>query len=159
MAKTSARKSKAKSARRAAPAKKAASIEPRKRHKFLIRHSKGDADFKNDGFRPYALYRDLGLAKATNGMAQAHVIRMVPPCTDEVRKRHYHVTKLQYAYIIRGWMKLEVEGQGTMVAKAGTFFMLPQNIKHTVLDYSKDCEMIEVILPANYETVNVPSVM
>ena len=74
-----------------------------------------------------------------------------------VRKRHYHVTKLQYAYILRGWMKIEVEGQGPMIAKQGSFFMLPQSIKHTVLDYSDDCELMEVILPAQFETVNVPA--
>jgi hypothetical protein len=55
-------------------------------------------------------------------------------------------------------MKLEVDGQGTLVAKKGTIFMLPQNVRHTVLDYSDDCELMEVILPADYETVNVPSV-
>lgn len=148
----------AKRAPRRAAVKKARSVDPSKRHTFLIKHFEGDSDFKNDGHRAYAFYRDIGLAKATNGMAQAHIIRMVPPCTDEVRKRHYHVTKLQYAYILRGWMKLEVEGQGPMVAKEGTFFMLPQNIRHTVLDYSDDCEMMEVILPADYETVSVPPV-
>jgi len=162
MAKTTARKATAKKTRAAKPAargkraKVAKSIEPTKRHRFLIQHSKGEDDFKRDGFRPYAMYRDLGLAKATNGMAQGHIIRMVPPCTDEVRKRHYHVTKLQYAFILRGWMKLEVEGQGTMVAKKGSIFLLPQNSRHTVLDYSDDCELMEVILPAEYETVNVP---
>ena len=137
--------------------KKARSVDPRKRHTFLIKHFEGDSDFKNDGHRAYAFYRDLGLAKATNGMAQAHIIRMLPPCTDEVRKRHYHVTKLQYAYILRGWMKIEVEGEGPMIAKQGSFFMLPQSIKHTVLDYSDDCELMEVILPAQFETVNVPA--
>lgn len=162
MAKTTARKATTKKSKPAKPAargsraKVAKSIEPTRRHRFLIQHSKGEDDFKNDGFRPYALYRDLGLAKATNGMAQGHIIRMVPPCTDEVRKRHYHVTKLQYAYILRGWLKLEVEGQGTLVAKKGSIFLLPQNTRHTVLDYSDDCELMEVILPANYETVNVP---
>jgi len=174
MAKTNevTRKAKTKAATRATPApkparkpaapraaaKKARSIEPAKRHTFLIQHSQGEADFLVDGFRPYAAYRDLGLAKATNGMAQAHIIRMLPPCTDEVRKRHYHVTKLQYAYILRGWMKIEVDGHGPMIAKQGSFFMLPQNIKHTVLEYSDDCELMEVILPAQFDTVSVPSV-
>jgi len=170
MAKTKeiARKSMEKAATPAAPSgeappaspvagETAGSIEPTQRHAFLIQHSQGESDFVRDGFRPYAAYRDLGLAKATNGMAQAHIIRMLPPCTDEVRKRHYHVTKLQYAYILRGWMKIEVEGEGPMIAKQGSFFMLPQSIKHTVLDYSDDCELMEVILPAQFETVNVPA--
>ena len=32
-----------------------------------------------DGLRTYAQYRDLGMSKATNGLLQAHVIRLVPP--------------------------------------------------------------------------------
>ena len=102
--------------------------------------------------RPYALYRELGLAEATKGMIQGHVIRMVPPCTDEVRKRHYHNTQFQMTYIIRGWMKIEFEGLGEVTLKAGSLAMLPPRIKHTVLDYSEDCEQIELIMPADYET-------
>ena len=61
---------------------------------FTVNHL-NDADFKRDGLRGYALYRDLGIAAATSGLCQAHVIRFVPPCTDEVRKRHVHETELQ----------------------------------------------------------------
>jgi mannose-6-phosphate isomerase-like protein (cupin superfamily) len=124
--------------------------------KLVVSHLESDADFKNDGIRPYALYRDLGLADATNGMIQAHVIRMVPPCTDDVRKRHYHDTQFQMTYIIRGWMKIEFEGHGEVVLKAGSLAMLPQRIKHTVLDYSDDCEQIEIIMPAQFDTINTP---
>ena len=98
--------------------------------------------------------RELGLAEATKGMIQGHVIRMVPPCTDEVRKRHYHHTQFQMTYIIRGWMKIEFEGLGEVTLKAGSLAMLPPRIKHTVLDYSEDCEQIELIMPADYETTS-----
>lgn len=121
--------------------------------KLVVNHLESDADFKNDGMRPYALYRDLGLSEATNGMVQAHVIRMIPPCTDEVRKRHYHDTKFQMTYIIKGWMKIEFEGHGEFTLQAGSLAMLPQRIKHTVLDYSDDCEQIEIIMPAEFDTV------
>ncbi len=124
--------------------------------KLVVNHLEGDSDFKNDGFRPYALYRDLGLAEATNGMVQAHVIRMIPPCTDAVRKRHYHNVQFQMTYILKGWMKIEFEGRGEVTLKAGSIAMLPQRIKHTVLDYSDDCEQIEIIMPAEYETINTP---
>lgn len=122
--------------------------------KLVVNHLKSDDDFKNDGMRPYALYRELGLAEATKGMIQGHVIRMVPPCTDEVRKRHYHHTQFQMTYIIRGWMKIEFEGLGEVTLKAGSLAMLPPRIKHTVLDYSEDCEQIELIMPADYETTS-----
>lgn len=121
--------------------------------KLVISHLNGDEDFTNDGLRPYARYRDLGLAEGTNGMVQGHVIRMVPPCTDEVRKRHFHDVQFQMTYIIKGWMKIEFEGEGEVTLRAGSLAMLPQRIKHTVLDYSDDCEQIEIIMPAQFDTV------
>ena len=42
-------------------------------HKFSVSHHR-EEDFKQ-GLRAYAKYRDLGVAPATGGMAQAHVIR------------------------------------------------------------------------------------
>ena len=122
--------------------------------RFVVSHHR-DEDFKADGLRAYAKYRDLGIAKATNGMVQAHVIRLVPPCTDEVRKRHLHNVEFQMVYVLKGWMKNEFEGQGEQVMRAGTCWIQPPGIKHTVLDYSDDCEVLEIIMPAEFATVEV----
>ena len=111
-----------------------------------------DADFKADGLRAYALYRDLGVAAATSGLCQAHVIRFVPPCTDEVRKRHVHKAELQLVYVLQGWMKNEFEGVGEQMMSAGSCWIQPSGIKHTVLDYSADCEVLEIIVPADFKT-------
>jgi len=69
--------------------------------RFAVSHL-NEAEFKSDGLRTYAKYRDLGIADATSGLCQAHVIRLVPPCTDEVRKRHLHETDLQMIYVLKG---------------------------------------------------------
>ncbi|MGE0417483.1 MAG: cupin domain-containing protein [Acetobacteraceae bacterium] len=121
---------------------------------FTVRHA-NEADFRADGLRPYALYRDLGIAVATGGLCQAHVIRLVPPCTDEVRKRHIHETELQLIYVLKGWIKNEFEGHGEQMMSAGTCWLQPPGIKHTVLDYSPDCEMLEIIVPADFRTREV----
>jgi mannose-6-phosphate isomerase-like protein (cupin superfamily) len=150
------------------PARKAATRRPVARAKpaakpkaarkpkqsFVVNHL-NEADFKADGLRTYARYRDLGLAPATGGMVQAHVIRLVPPCTDEVRKRHFHKVDFQMVYVLKGWMKNEFEGQGEQTMRAGTCWIQPPGIKHTVLDYSDDCEVLEIILPAEFDTVEV----
>ena len=34
----------------------------------------------------------------------------------------------------------------------GTCWIQPPNIKHTVLDYSDDCELLEVVMPAEFAT-------
>ena len=111
--------------------------------------------FKRDGLRPYAKYRDLGIAKATGGLAQAQVIRLIPPCTDAVRKRHTHAVELQLIYVLKGWVKNEFDGHGEQLMREGTCWLQPPNIKHTVLDYSDDCELLEIIVPAKFDTVEV----
>ena len=118
---------------------------------FTVSHL-DQSDFKTDGLRPYARYRDLAIAAATNGLCQAHVIRFVPPCTDEVRKRHLHKADLQLVYVLQGWMKNEFEGHGEQMMSTGSCWIQPSGIRHTVLDYSADCEVLEIIIPANFET-------
>ena len=118
---------------------------------FSVSHLTDDA-FKAAGLRSYARYRDLGIADATHGLAVAHVIKFVPPCTDEARQRHTHAVQFQMIYVLKGWLKSEFEGQGAHVMKQGSCWIQPPNIKHTVLDYSDDCEVLEVVLPANFET-------
>lgn len=155
------RKAIAPAARKAAPAKrvtrKVAAASARLKssngpQRFTVSHM-NEADFKKDGLRPYALYRDLGVAEATAGLCQAHVIRMVPPCTDEVRERHVHAVELQLVYVLKGWMKNEFEGHGEQMMSAGSCWIQPPGIKHTVLDYSADLEVLEIIVPADFKTV------
>src|SRR5689334_10063992 len=97
--------------RRAATAAKPSVAARKKSQTFTVAHAR-EGEFKTDGLRPYARYRDLGIAAASGGLCQAHVIRLIGPCTDEVRKRHYHATDLQLIYVLKGWMKNEFEGHG-----------------------------------------------
>lgn len=121
--------------------------------KLVICHATGDEDFHNNGLRDFALYRDLGLAEATNGRYQADLVRLIGPCTDEVRQRHYHDLDFHMAYVIKGWLKVEFEGYGVVTLKEGSLVMLPPRIKHTVLDYSDGCEELEITVPAKIQTI------
>jgi hypothetical protein len=121
---------------------------------FQVSHFR-EQDFLADGLRSYARYRDLGMSKATNGLLQAHVIRLVPPCDPAVvSQRHYHDVDLQMIYVLNGWIKGEYEGQVVTMRK-GAAWLQPPRIKHTVLDYSDDCELLEIIVPAEFETVDL----
>jgi Cupin domain len=136
---------------RAGAAPKAAS---RPAQKFTVSHHR-DEDFAV-GLRRYAQYRDLGLAAATGGMVQAHVIRFVPPCDpQEVSKLHLHEVDLQMIYVLKGWIKTELEGAGAHVMRAGSCWLQPPRIRHKVLDYSDDCEVLEIVLPADFKTVEL----
>jgi mannose-6-phosphate isomerase-like protein (cupin superfamily) len=120
---------------------------------FVASHLK-DSKFE-PGLRAYAHYRELGIAKATGGLAQAHVIRLIPPCDPkEVSKRHYHDVDFQMIYVLKGWMKGEYEGE-VITMREGSCWLQPPKMKHTVLDYSGDCELLEIILPAEFDTVEL----
>jgi hypothetical protein len=43
----------------------------------------------------------------------------------------------------------------TQAIARGTSWMQPPRIKRRVLDYSDDCELLEIILPAEFETVTL----
>jgi hypothetical protein len=152
-AKTSARKA-IKSKARGAPAAKA-KPKARPKQRIAISHHR-EEDFKADGLRTYAKYRDLGIADATHGLAQAHVIRLVGPCNPaEVSKLHYHDVEFQMVYVLRGWVKTYMEGQGETLMKQGSAWTQPPRIKHLIMDYSDDVELLEVILPAEFKTVEL----
>jgi len=126
----------------------------RRRQRFVASHLAPGA-FKA-GLRAYAQYRDLSIADATDGLVVAHVIRMVPPCDPAVvSKRHYHDVEFQMIYVLKGWIKGEYEGHGVVTMREGSCWLQPPRIKHAVLDYSDDCELLEIVLPADFNTVEL----
>ena len=130
-----------------APAKKA-----RPKQRVAISHHR-EEDFKADGLRAYAQYRDLGIADASHGLARAHVIRLMGPCNpDEVSKLHYHDVEFQMVYVLKGWVKTYMEGVGETTLQIGSAWTQPPKIQHLIMDYSVDVELVEVILPADFET-------
>jgi uncharacterized RmlC-like cupin family protein len=127
----------------------------RRAHRFVVSHF-NEADFKSDGLRPYAQYRDLGIKDATNGMAVAHVIRFLGKCDPNVvSKLHLHEAEFQMIYVLKGSMVSHFEGHGTHTLKAGDAWLQPHSIKHKVLDYSPDCEVLEIVMPANFKTIEL----
>jgi mannose-6-phosphate isomerase-like protein (cupin superfamily) len=142
-----------KSAARARP--KAASAPLRRKHKFVVSHL-DPSDFKSDGLRTYAAYRDLGIKDATRGMAVAHVVKFIGPCDPKVvSKMHLHKAEFQMIYVLKGTMVSEFEGEGVHTMKAGDAWLQPQSIKHKVIDYSDDCEVLEIVMPGNFKTVEL----
>ena len=151
-AKPSARKKLASKGRAPAPVKRT-----RPKQRIAISHYRNE-DFRADGLRTYAHYRDLGIADASHGLAQAHVIRLIGPCNPaEVSKLHYHDVEFQMVYVLKGWVKTYMEGQGETMMRQGSAWTQPPKIKHLIMDYSDDVELLEVILPAEFRTVELAS--
>ena len=138
-----------------AKAKAKSGSKTRPKQRIAISHHR-EEDFKADGLRAYAHYRDLGIADASHGLAQAHVIRLIGPCNPaEVSKLHYHDVEFQMVYVLKGWVKTYMEGQGETLMKQGSAWTQPPRIKHLIMDYSDDVELLEVILPAEFKTVEL----
>jgi len=149
-AKSTARKKIASKGRATAAAKPA-----RPKQRVAISHHR-EEDFKADGLRAYAAYRDLGIKDATDGLAQAHVIRLIGPCNpEEVSKLHFHDVDFQMVYVLKGWVKTYMEGQGETMMQQGSAWTQPPRIRHMIMDYSDDVELLEVILPAEFKTVEI----
>jgi uncharacterized cupin superfamily protein len=149
-AKSSARKKLASKGRAPLQVKRA-----RPQQRVAMSHHR-DEDFKADGLRAYAQYRDLGIADATNGLARAHVIRLIGPCNpEEVSKLHFHDVEFQMVYVLKGWVKTYMDGVGETLMHEGSAWTQPPRIKHMILDYSDDVELLEVILPAEFKTVEL----
>jgi len=151
----SARRTTVKSARSTARAAAPRKTRPQQKpQRVAISHHR-DEDFAA-GLRSYAQYRDLGVADATHGMVRAHVIRFVEPCDPAVvSKLHYHDTEFQMVYVLKGWVKTKLEGEGEVLMREGLSWTQPPKIRHVINDYSNDCELLEVILPAEFDTVEV----
>jgi len=159
MTKASARAGAGRAAKRAAAAgsagkaKASDSVQKWPKQVFTVSHF-AEKDYKK-GLRSYAKYRDLGVARATNGAVVAHVIRLLGRCDPQVvSKRHYHDVNFQLVFMLKGWMKGEYNGR-KITMRPGSCWIQPKRIKHKVLDYSRDCEMLEIVLPAQFDTVEL----
>jgi mannose-6-phosphate isomerase-like protein (cupin superfamily) len=103
------------------------------------------------GLRPHFEYRDLGIEGATAGKVLAQVIRARQPC-DGPGDEHTHDLDFQMVYVLKGWMKTTFEGVGERTLEAGDCMYQKPGIRHRVVGYSDDLEVLEITIPADFET-------
>ena len=68
---------------------------------------------------------------------------------------HLHKAEFQMIYVLKGSMTTEFDGHGVHTMKAGDSWLQPPSIKHKVLNYSDDCEVLEIVMPGNFKTVEL----
>lgn len=118
--------------------------------RFRVSHLRG-AKFARRGLRAYFEYRDLGIRRASRGKVVAHVIRARPGKAPH-GEWHAHDCKVQFVYVLKGWVRFEYEGVGEVLMKAGSCFYQPPRIRHREIAHSRDVEMLEVVAPAGFRT-------
>lgn len=116
----------------------------------------GDTSFVAGGLRDFFLYRDLGIAEATNGQVIAHLVKanMAP---ETGTGWHRHEADFQIVIMTKGWARFMYENQETLV-QAGDVVHQRPGIRHFLFDYSPDMEYLEIVSPANFKSVEVESV-
>ena len=119
---------------------------------LLCQHA-ADAVFAHTGRRAFFEYRETGLKEATDGKYRSQIMR----ATDVMEQTgwHYHVCDLQFVYVINGWVDLEFEGGRTERVSAGGVMAIPSGMIHNELAVSDDFEALEVVSPAQMDTVPV----
>lgn len=120
---------------------------------FAVSHAR-DASW-DEGLRGFFAYRDLGVAAATEGRVGAHVIRARGE-SHEPGEMHRHALDFQLVYVLRGWVDFEYDGVGRVRLEAGSSVVQPPGIRHAELAHSADLEMLEITLPARFETQSAP---
>lgn len=124
-------------------------------HGFTVSHLR-DAHFES-GLRSFFEYRDLGIKAATDGRVVAHVIRGKAGAAFSGQP-HRHDTSFQLVYVLKGWIEFEYEGKGAVRLEAGSCVYQPPLIRHRELGHSEDVELLEIVMPGDFATEEVPAV-
>lgn len=120
--------------------------------KFHLSHER-DAGWEV-GLRDYFEYRDLGMTGPTGGRLRAHVIRPTD-AEKETGDLHYHEVEFQMVYVLRGWARMHFEGVGEVRLETGSCMYQQPGILHRLIEWSDDYTVIELLVPADPETVSV----
>jgi quercetin dioxygenase-like cupin family protein len=115
----------------------------------------GDTAWRSDGLRDFFLYKDLGVAAATNGQVIAHLVKanMAP---EKGTGWHRHEADFQIVLMTRGWAKFMYGDRQTLVEAGDCVHQMP-GIVHYLFDYSPDMEYLEIVSPANFKSIDMPA--
>ena len=120
-------------------------------YRFTVSRADG-AQYETDGLREEFVYRDLGVADATKGDVHAHIIR-AKHLHGGHNGLHRHVVGFQFALVLKGWVSFYYEDHGEVLYRKGDAVMIPGNTLHELREYSEDLELLEITMPAVYDTL------
>jgi mannose-6-phosphate isomerase-like protein (cupin superfamily) len=116
----------------------------------------GSAVFHRDGPRENFEYRDLGAAAATGGRIGIKHSRAIKPF-EAATGWHWHDMHAHIVYVLKGSITFRFDAVGEdVVVRAGSCLSQPTGVAHNVVGYSDDLELIEINLPADYATTDLP---
>jgi mannose-6-phosphate isomerase-like protein (cupin superfamily) len=111
-----------------------------------------DAYVQGEGPRAYFRYRDLGVAEATGRRIHIHLVRSTKAISGGTGWHSHSMGQL--FYVLRGWADLAVERQPWVKMVAGDAMCIAKGMKHNVPGFSEDYLVLEMCIPADYDTVD-----
>jgi quercetin dioxygenase-like cupin family protein len=88
--------------------------------------------------------RDIGMAAATGGLADARILRARGA---GATPRWTHDGELQFIFVLAGTATLDADGVAPMALAAGDAFTVPAGLAHALTAVSADLELLAVALP------------
>ncbi|MFN6995219.1 MAG: cupin domain-containing protein [Aquincola tertiaricarbonis] len=112
----------------------------------------GDTPWRGEGLRDFFLYRDLGVAEATQGQVIAQLVK-ANEAPEKGTGWHRHEARFHLVYMLKGWARFMYGDQETRV-EAGDMVHQRPGIVHFLFDYSPDMEYLEIVSPADFGTLD-----
>lgn len=94
--------------------------------------------------------RETGIGAATGGIACVRVAR--PAGQTAQHKWTSHDADILFAFVLSGSLKLRGEGSAAHVLSEGDAYVIPPNMKTVIETPSADLQLLEVSLPAGFNT-------
>ena len=113
----------------------------------FVRHQAATADWR-PWRRPGFEARDIGIAAATNGLADVKVARLSGPPEPGMRR---HDAELLFMFVLQGTVTLRADGHDDQRLAAGDSFIVPPELPHDLTDCGDGLELLEVALPAAFD--------
>lgn len=115
----------------------------------FVHHQKQDAQLASHRLSGFDA-RDTTIAQHTDGVADVKIIspNATPP------KWASHTSGIQFNFVLEGSLELEAEGQATANLSAGDAFVVPPDLFTRYSTASADLEILEVSLPAGFDTTS-----
>ena len=111
-----------------------------------------DTAYRGEGLRDFFLYRDLGIAAATNGKVVAQLVR-ANHAPEAGTGWNRHEAEFHIVIMLKGWARFMYGDQETLVA-AGDCVRQAPGIVHYLFDYSPDMEYLEIV-GADFKSIDV----
>ncbi len=119
---------------------------------FAVSYDRPEEYKIGDGPRRFLAYRDAAVTAATGRRVNINVVRN-SKAGDSSTGWHYHGLACQFVYVLKGWSRVEVEGEGEFTVRAGDAMTIPHGLKHDVSGFSADFTVLELNIPADYDTI------